>query len=100
MFSAVSNFVCSPIVVVGVVVVVVVIIIIIMVIKLRRLHWAGHVARREKLEIRTQFWSENLKGRDHLEDVGVDGRIILKWILRKWDVTVWTGCICVGQARQ
>jgi hypothetical protein len=21
----------------------------------------------------------------HLEDPGVDGRIILKWILRKWD---------------
>jgi hypothetical protein len=26
----------------------------------------------------TKFWSENLKGRDHLEDVGVDGRIILE----------------------
>jgi hypothetical protein len=24
------------------------------------------------------FWSENLKGRDHSEDVDVDGRIILK----------------------
>jgi hypothetical protein len=26
----------------------------------------------------TQFWLENLKGRDHLEDLGVDGRMILK----------------------
>jgi hypothetical protein len=29
------------------------------------------------------IWSENLKGRDHLEDIGIDGRIILEYILRK-----------------
>jgi len=28
----------------------------------------------------TIFWLENLKGRDHSEDLGVDGRIILEWI--------------------
>ena len=30
------------------------------------------------------------RGRDHLEDLGVDERIILRWIFRKWDVWVWT----------
>jgi len=25
------------------------------------------------------------------EDPGVDGRIILRWIFRKWGVGVWTG---------
>jgi hypothetical protein len=31
----------------------------------------------------TIFWSENLKGRDHSEDLGVDGEIILDWTLGK-----------------
>ena len=26
-----------------------------------------------------------------MEDPDVDGRIILRWIFRKWDVGVWTG---------
>jgi hypothetical protein len=28
--------------------------------------------------------------RDHWGDPRVDGRIILGWIFRKWDVWVWT----------
>jgi hypothetical protein len=35
----------------------------------------------------------NLRERDHLEDPDVDGRIILRWIFRKWDVGAWTGSI-------
>jgi len=31
----------------------------------------------------TVLWLENLKGRDHSEDLGVDGKIILKWFVRK-----------------
>jgi hypothetical protein len=27
----------------------------------------------------------------HLGDPSIDGRIILRWIFRKWDVEVWTG---------
>jgi hypothetical protein len=41
----------------------------------------------------TIFWLENLMGRYHLEDVGVDERIILEWILGEYGGKVWTGCI-------
>jgi hypothetical protein len=28
---------------------------------------------------------------DHWRDQGIDGKIILRWIFRKWDAQVWTG---------
>jgi hypothetical protein len=34
----------------------------------------------------TGFWLGNLRERYHLEDPGVNGRIILRWIFRNWDV--------------
>jgi hypothetical protein len=34
----------------------------------------------------TGFWWGNLKERYHLGDPGVEGRIILRWMFRKWDV--------------
>jgi hypothetical protein len=42
-------------------------------------------------ETLTGFWWENLRERDHLVDPGVDGRIIVRRIFRKWKVGVWTG---------
>jgi len=37
-------------------------------------------------QVYTEFRWGNLRERDHLEDPGVDGRVILRWILMKWDV--------------
>jgi len=33
----------------------------------------------------TGLWWRNLSERDHFEYQNVDGRIILRWIFRKWD---------------
>jgi len=46
-------------------------------------------------EVYTGLWWENLREIDHLEDPGVDGRIILRWIFRKCDVGAWTGLNCL-----
>ena len=46
---------------------------IIRVIKLKRLRWAGHVARMGKGEEHTGFGGENLREGDHLEDPSLMG---------------------------
>jgi hypothetical protein len=38
-----------------------------------------------------RVWSEYLKKRGHLQDLGLDWRIILKWILKKQDGTKQIG---------
>jgi hypothetical protein len=47
----------------------------------------------ERCKIHTTIWLENLKGTDHLEDLGIGGKIILEWITGKQGGKVWTGCI-------
>jgi hypothetical protein len=44
-----------------------------------------------------QFYWETLKGNGHLIDLGVEGRIILKWILKKYCESV--DCIQVANDR-
>jgi len=64
---------------------------IVQVIKLRRMRWAGHVARMGVVrECIGSSWG-NLRERDHCEDLRLDGWIILGWICRRWDVGMWTG---------
>jgi hypothetical protein len=44
-------------------------------------------------EVYTGFWWGTLNERNHLKKPGVDGRIILIWVFRKWDVGAWTELI-------
>jgi hypothetical protein len=60
------------------------------VIKFRSMRWAGHVACMGRGEVCTSFWWGNLRKRDHWGYPYVDGRIILRWIFKKWDMGVWT----------
>jgi len=39
-----------------------------------------------RTEVYRRFWWGNLRERGHLKDPSVDGKIILKWIFRKWNV--------------
>jgi len=64
---------------------------IVRVVKPRRMRWAGHVARMRQGKGCTGFWWGNLRERDHWGDTDADGRIILRWILRKWEGVVRTG---------
>jgi hypothetical protein len=46
-------------------------------------------------EMHTTFWLKNLKGKDHSEDLGVGGKIILERIFGKLGGKVWIGFICL-----
>jgi hypothetical protein len=61
------------------------------VMKSRRMRWAGHVARMGEGRGLCRVWWGTLRERDHLGDPGIDERIVLRWISRKWDVGAWTG---------
>jgi hypothetical protein len=47
------------------------------------MRWAEHVAEMGREEVHTGFWWGNL--REQLEEIGVYGRIILRWIFMNWD---------------
>ena len=51
---------------------------IVRVIKWRRMRWAGHVARIWRTVYRVLV--RKPEGKDPLEDPGIDGRIILRWV--------------------
>ena len=47
------------------------------------MRWAGNVARMWEWRGYTGFWWGNLRERDHSEDPGVDGSVILTWDIQE-----------------
>jgi hypothetical protein len=48
---------------------------------------------RETDEMHTGFWWRDPKERNHLEDLCVGGRVILKWIFKRQGWEAWAGFI-------
>ena len=65
--------------------------VIVRLIKWIKMRWAGNVAHMGRGGAYTGFWWGNLKERDQLGVPVLCGKIILRWIFRKWDVGLWTG---------
>jgi hypothetical protein len=51
----------------------------------------GYVALWGRGEMYRGFWWGDLSEADHLEDLGVDVKVIIKWIFKKWHVEARTG---------
>jgi hypothetical protein len=49
-------------------------------------------------EMHTGVWYGDMMGRDHSEDLGLDGRIILKLIFKEWNGDAWTGFLWLRTA--
>ena len=47
----------------------------------------GQVAHMGRKGMRAEFWWRNIKERDHLVDLGLEGRIILICSVKKYDTT-------------
>jgi hypothetical protein len=53
------------------------------------MRWVGHVAGNGRKEVHRGFRCSNLIEKDHVEDLGLDGRKILRFIFQIWDGLIW-----------
>jgi len=53
---------------------------------MRKMRLAWYVARLRGRRGVYRIWVGKPEGKNHLEDPGLDGGIILRWVLGKWDM--------------
>lgn len=56
----------------------------------RSVRWVGSVACIEEIRMRKMFWCKTVKDIDLLVDLDIDGEVMLKCIVKQWDVEVRT----------
>jgi hypothetical protein len=66
---------------------------IVRVIKSRGKRWVGHVVRMGEIRNAYRLFGTKSEGKNQVEELYVDGRIILDWILEKYGGKVWAGFI-------
>jgi hypothetical protein len=58
-----------------------------------RMRWRGMWHAWGTGEVHTGSWRGDFRERDRFKDLGVGGRIVLKWIFKKWGGEEWTALI-------
>jgi hypothetical protein len=61
-------------------------------IKSGRMKWVGHVTHMREESVQG-FGGKSPKERDHLKDLGIDGRMGSEWILGRLAGGVWSGSV-------
>ena len=59
------------------------------------MRWVAHIACVGKREVHTRLWWRKLEGAKHLEDLVVNGRVILIQVIKKLDGEAWARLILI-----